>query len=69
MVVTPDAIAPCFLIIGRHAKGIVDADEHIEKPCQNGQDFVCPDSLDIARIASRERIGWEDISTDRRADS
>lgn len=39
-----------------HAICIVDAGDHSQEPCQNGQDLVSPDSLGIMGFAKSERV-------------
>jgi hypothetical protein len=37
-------------------KGVVNAGDDDEKPCEDGQDLVCPDGLNRVRLSASERI-------------
>jgi hypothetical protein len=41
------------------AIGVIDANNRAQEPCDDGQDFVCPDGMNWVRLASGERVYWE----------
>lgn len=58
-ILAPDR-SSVFLSMFWHAIRIVDAGDHSQEPCQNGQNLVGPNSLGIVGFAKSERIGVRD---------
>lgn len=54
---TPDGI-PMMLAIVWCAICVVNAGNNADEPCEDGQDFVGPDSLDWMRLSSAEGVDW-----------
>lgn len=53
---TPDGISQMLLVIEWLGDGVVDGGDDYEKPCEDGEDFVRQDSLDIVGVAASEWV-------------
>jgi hypothetical protein len=55
-IVSPNGISPVLFVIQRLAEGVVYTCQYADKPCDDGQHLVGPDSLDAVGLACAERI-------------
>jgi len=55
-VLSPDGVSPFQLVILWHAIGVIDGEDDIQKPGEDSQDLVGPDSLIIVGVAICEWV-------------
>lgn len=55
-IVSPDGISPALFIIVGNFKGVVDAGQDRQEPCDDGEDLVSPDGPHRMRLASQEGV-------------
>jgi len=55
-IVSPNGISPLLPIIRGNTKGVVDADKDGKQPCDDGQDLVRPNGLNIMGLPSCKRV-------------
>lgn len=61
-VLAPDGL-PMISTIGRNAEGVVDGHEDVQKPGEDGENFVGPDGLDRVRLPSSKRVCCRNVSS------